>query len=830
MSDPTHRFPAQAIAGQVCDTLASTDCIVAAPPGAGKSTVLPLALLKHFTDKTIVMLQPRRVVVRSLAAYLAAQLGESVGQTVGYRVRGDSKVGPDTRLEIITEGILARRIAQDPELAGVDILMFDEFHERNIHSDFGLALALEVQQGLRDDLRLLVMSATLDVEAVHTLLPAAAVVETSGRMFEVTLSYTGQVAPAQLHQQVVREARALCQAVTGEVLVFLPGRGAIRAVQRQLNEMLPTASVVVHTLYGAASRQQQQAALVADPQGRQKIILATNVAETSLTIDNIEGVVDSGLENHAQFHPGSGLTQLTQQMISQASADQRLGRAGRLRPGRCVRLWAKEQTARMRRFAQPQILCEDVTALLLEALSWGSQLDELALLDAPGTAQQTYARDTLLQLEAITVNSAGLWQITAYGRQLASLPCQPRLAHALLQSIQRAAEYPGLTSAAAWMVALAEDSGRHTAFRVSDLVQQAEPGQLQRLRKQAQRLLKKVAPTDTLSTQPEPALLAVAILLAYPERLAHRQHGQWKLASGKGAVVDGPVGEAQWLAMLHGQQQGATITVRQAEPVSEAVVMQLFEPQIQQAAEVSLDLQQGLIQARQVRRLFALTLSSEPLASPPPAALANAWWQHLQDQPLSDWPLSARTRQWLNRLALARELALPQPQAFAEPDPWPTEESLLQQLDQEALHRALGRCRRYEQVADIAWFTLFNQALTWPQQDALATLLPENITVPSGHTHTLDYQADGQVILAVRMQEMYGQTAPYTVAQGHHTVTLSLLSPAGRPLQKTQDPGLFWQGSYQQIQKEMKGRYPKHYWPDDPSSAQATTKTKRAMN
>lgn len=830
------RFPAFTVIDALTDALKNRNAIVAAPPGAGKSTVIPLALLSAFTDKKILLMQPRRVVVRSLSGYLAEQLNEPVGQRVGYRIRGETRVSEQTQLEVITEGILARRIAHDPELEDVGLIIFDEFHERSIHSDFGLALALDVQEGLREDLRLLVMSATLDTESLATLLPEAAICVSEGRMYDVQEKYSGQIAVQHLHDAVARYTRQACEEVDGDVLVFLPGVGAINKVSQLLTTHRPQTNPVIHHLYGALGKAQQNSALKADPLGRQKVILATNVAETSLTIDNIEAVIDSGLENIAVYNPATGLTQLNQQMIAKASATQRKGRAGRLKPGICIRLWSKEQQDRLSGYTPPQIHREDITPLLLDTLAWGTTLDALRLLDQPSAAQINSATSTLTELDAVTTTSTGGLLLTAYGQQLARFPCHPRLAHMLLAARDNEqSEGLKLCQAAAWVAALAEDSAKVSDGLVSEALINADKHTTARLSRQAKRFLSLLFPSDTsLSVIPchelEPASIALAIALAWQDRIAHWQKEQWKMANGRGAQWRGIPVKSEWLAVLSGQQVGTDVRIRLAEPLTYKAIETWFPKKLTTEKEVNYHRSSGQMQARQVTRFHQIILSSEPVSSASADEIAYAWLAHLQALSLSELPLPGNARQWLNRVALAAKLDLAQPQAFDQADPWPdVNVSVLSLIDENSLISHLKKCKKREDLPSLPWQTLMQQTLSWPQQHALEHFLPTSVLVPSGNVRPLEYLPDGQVILAVKMQEMYGSNTQILIGNNALPVTLSLLSPAGRPLQKTNDLGAFWQGSYQEIKKEMKGRYPKHFWPDEPALAAPTTRTKKHM-
>ncbi len=819
-------FPAHAIAEPLCEALKHSNAIVTAPPGAGKSTVLPLALLNSVNTGRILLMQPRRVVVRSLANYLASLLGESVGQTVGYRIRGESKVSAATKLEIITEGILTRRIQHDPELTNINTIIFDEFHERSIHSDFGLALALEVQQTLRDDLRLVLMSATLDVQGLSTLLPDAVKLSSEGRMYPVEEIYTGQVTAERLISTMAVTIERASHEVTGDILAFLPGAGAIRQVRQQLELRSACSDLVIHELYGAMEKNAQMAALVPDPHNRQKVILATNIAETSLTIANIEAVVDSGLENVAVYQLDGDFTQLNQQMISQASATQRLGRAGRLRPGKCYRLWAKEAHSRLAKHASPQILLEDVTPLILDSMAWGTTLTEMALLDRPSQAQQSAAFATLETIDAIQDG-----HITPYGRQLATFPCHPVVAHMLVRAheISLAA-----TTAAAFIAALREETSmRGDQHVIHDIMQSMDRRVRARLTRQAERYFKLVNPASLppLSSVSGPAL-AEAVALAFPQHLAFRnQNGTWKLANGKGAeLAQGVLESSDWVAVLQAQSIGNRVVIRQYQPLTQKQIHQLYPDDFTHIEQVTYNADTRQIQARRVEKFREIILSSQPLADTPKDRFGQAWLTHLQSLPQEQWPFDERAWQWWYRLQLAKKLDLPQPQSFTDTSVWPSLNNPFTDIDQAYWLTRLATCKTWEQVRKLPWYKLLHDSLDWPQQHALETLLPTSLQVPSARSVPIEYSNDKKAVVAVKMQEMYGESQQQFVANGTIPITYSLLSPAGRPLQMTQDLGSFWLGSYREIQKEMKGRYPKHFWPDEPATAKPTTRTKKHMN
>ena len=816
------KLPAAGLIPELITAVAAGNVIVGAPPGAGKSTVLPLALLEHVPGR-IVMLQPRRVVVRNLAAYLASLLGEETGQTVGYRIRGESKVSKQTRLEIVTEGVLSARIQRDPELAGVDLIIFDEFHERSIHSDFGLALALEVQEGLREDLSLVVMSATLDVDELLTLIPDATVLKSAGRQFEVEEVYTGQVQSHTLHEQVTRQIQFSLAQDDGDILVFLPGAGAINKVATLLEQRLNASEYVVHPLYGALSKQRQTAAILPDSRGMRKIILATNIAETSLTIEGIKVVIDAGLENVANYHPPTGFTRLNTQMISQASAIQRKGRAGRLGPGKVYRMWPKEQHDRLAKYPLPQILREDISPLTLDALAWGTELHNMRMLTPPSQAQSAAALHRLQQAGAVDRDGT----LTAHGRGLNKLSVHPALANMLVKAKEAGAQthLAELEDVACYVAAACEE---HTAserqFHVSAWLEQLAEPQLSGLKARASRFASALG----ISLKAEIRKLngeavAVCLALAFPERVARRKQGSdYKLASGRGAALpEGMIEKSDWLVVKEGQVNGSDVIIRQAEPVNESLLRQLYPGAFKVKDTVTYNSQKKQMEARKTEGFHEIVLSSEPAANVPARIRGEAWVSLLEGLPLSAWPFSEKDWQWWYRYQMACGCDLHQPQAFDSPPVWKNPESPLSLLDRSDISARLSSFKSWEQLAGLSWATLLHQSLPWSQQHAMDNALPLSITVPSGEKRKLVYRSNGEVVLPVRLQEMFGCADTFTVADGAKVITLELLSPAGRPVQTTSDLAGFWQGSYLAVQKEMKGRYPKHRWPDNPMEAEA---------
>ncbi len=822
MTQDVTPLPAHSLVRPLNEAITSGNVIVGAPPGAGKSTVLPLAVLNQLKGKVLLM-QPRRVVVRNLASYLASQCGERVGETVGYRIRGENRTSAHTRLEVITEGILARLIQDDPELNGISAIIFDEFHERSIHSDFGLALALDVQAGLRDDLRLVVMSATLELAPLQALLPDARVLTSDGRSYPVDIRYGKDTPASDVVPQVLSTLRQAMATHKGDILVFLPGQGSIHKLSSQLDGLLSSDNDIVHTLYGALPKGQQDAAIRPDPEGHRKIILATNIAETSLTIDGITVVIDSGLENVASFNPTSGLTALKQVRISQASAQQRAGRAGRLSAGHCYRLWSQVTHERLAEHALPQISRADLSPLMLDTLNWGCDISELRMLTPPDNAQVEAALNLLQQLQAVDADQ----RITSLGRAIAEIPCHPRLAAMLRQAARM--DSHAVHQAAPWVVALAEDGSRINRDYVTEAFAAMDKATVKRLSMQAKRYARwchsRIAETPI---DLESDAVAACIALAYPDRIAYRRGDSYKLAGGKGAriALSSP---PQWLAVLHGQDAGSDVTIRLAQPISQPLLATLFPDAFGQRDVVRYNPQRQAMEARRVTGFDAIDITSEPIGCVANEHWAAAWFDYLNQRDVADWPLAEETWQWWWRVSLARQCDIPVDD-HGQSLQWPSSLGEVITLAKDRLTTKLAHCRSRRDVETLPWTSLLHQSLAWPLQQALATHLPDKIATPGGRLHALQYRSDGQVVLAVRMQEMFGQVTPVTLAGGRVTVTLELLSPAQRPLQTTSDPGRFWAGSYRDIQKEMKGRYPKHFWPDDPTTAPPTTRTKKAMD
>ncbi|MBC3765150.1 ATP-dependent helicase HrpB [Neptunicella marina] len=810
-------LPVQQLFEPLTEALQHQDVILTAPPGAGKSTCLPLHLLTlpQYKTSKIIMLQPRRIAVRNIAMYLAEQLGESVGQTVGYRVRGEQKVSAQTRLEIVTEGVLLRQLQHDPELSSVSLVIFDEFHERNIFSDFSLALCLDVKQALRDDLRLLIMSATLDVQALQQFMPDAECLECEGRSYPVDIQYS----PLGTSQKLADKVAQLCvQSVnnnSGDILVFLPGKADIQRCAEHLLSVGINADV--HQLYGELNKAQQQAAL--KPAQHRKIILATNIAETSLTIEGIKLVIDSGLEKHASFDLNKGMTQLKTVRISQASATQRAGRAGRLSAGVCIRLWEKESHSRLAKDSTPDILTQDLSPFLLESLVWGTPIDDLSLLTQPTAAQLSHATQWLSQLSALDQQG----RVTSHGRTLQQTSSHPTLANMLHQSKAMGEQAHSLACAIAAIVE-SRDRASNQHGTVSGLLYQLQQNRQHPLWKEIHQwhARQNISITDW-------NLDAVALLLclAFPHWIAQQRRAQsYLLANGCGAALNeqDPLTKHPYLVVVkagwHEKKSDADIYL--AEPLDIHQFQLHFSTLIdtRQQCEWVADKQQ--IIASEQAYFGKLKLGSAQIKAPSQSQCADIWHAVLEKQGLGFLPLSERCQQLIRRLAIAQQ---------CEPAlEWPDfDEQTL--LAEKALW-LLPYIQQYtsaKQLGNVDFYSLLLQRLDWQQQQHLQQHYPEKLALPTGENATVDYSANGDVTISARMQQFFGLLESPSIAQGRKKVIVELLSPARRPLQKTADLAGFWQGCYQEVKKEMKGRYPKHYWPDNPAIAEPTTKTKKHM-
>ncbi|WP_337039956.1 ATP-dependent helicase HrpB [Serratia marcescens] len=807
-------LPVSAVLDELLAALQSApQVLLHAPTGAGKSTWLPLQLLaKAELPGRIIMLEPRRLAAKNVAYRLAQQLGEEPGQTVGYRMRAESKSGLQTRLEVVTEGILTRMLQQDAELQGVSLVILDEFHERSLQADLALALLLDVQQGLRDDLKLLIMSATLDNARLSQLLPEAPVVVSEGRSFPVERLYQPLASHQRLEDGVAAAVKRLLAEQPGSLLLFLPGVAEInRVLERLTGEVASDTDLC--PLYGALPLAQQQKAIQPAAPGRRKVVLATNIAETSLTIEGIRLVVDSGLERVARYDVRNGLTRLATQRISQASMVQRAGRAGRLEPGLCWHLFAKEQAERAAEHAEPDILQSDLTGFWLELLQWGCHDPaQLTWLDAPPAAALTAARALLRRLGATDDGD----KLTAPGRQMAALGCEPRLAAMLVAGATLSAD--GLATAAL-LAALLEEPPRGGQMDIGYWLSRPQANWRQRAAQLAKRLPQRAGQVDV---ELAPRLLAQA----FTDHIAQRrgQDGRYLLANGLGAAMnqDEALSRAPWLivpSLLQGHNS-PDARILLALPVDiEALAAQL-PAMVMQRTAVEWDEEKGTLRAWKRQQIGRLTLRAQPLAKPADEELQQALLDWVRTQGLAVLNWEGAAEQLRVRLQCA--------QAWLPEAEWPAmdEEPLLAALEQWLLP-SLNGVRDLRGLKQVNIAEALSRLLDWQQKQRLDNALPTHYTVPTGSRLPIRYEAGKPPALAVRLQEVFGEQRSPMLAEGRIPVVLELLSPAHRPLQITGDLAAFWQGAYREVQKEMKGRYPKHVWPDDPATAVPTRRTKK---
>ncbi|WP_295048960.1 ATP-dependent helicase HrpB [uncultured Paracoccus sp.] len=804
----SERLPIDDVLPELCDAMAAQGrAVLVAPPGAGKTTRVPLALLDRVAGR-IVMLEPRRLAARAAAERLADQLGEAVGGRVGYRMRGESV--PGTRIEVVTEGILTRMIQSDPGLDGIGCVIFDEFHERSLNADLGLALVWQARSLLREDLAVLVMSATLDAGPVAALLDGAPVIRSEGRVFPVETRWLPRPLPAGARlvdeaARLIAQAEAETRETGGTLLAFLPGEGEIRRVMSQLGdacEVLP--------LYGALPPAAQRAALSV-PGAMRRIVLATAIAETSLTIPGVRVVVDAGRARRARFDPGSGMSRLVTERVSRAEADQRRGRAGRVAPGICYRMWARAEEGALPAFAPPEIAVADLSGLALELAAWGAEPGDLAFLTAPPDGALSEARALLAGLEAVDASG----RITDHGRALSRLPLHPRLAHMLLRAGAGAADLAALLSnrdplrgapvdLALRLAALRDPQGfaaRHP-FEVNRAV-------IQQIRDEAARLRRLVAPRPRGSLDIEDA--GGMVSLAYPDRIGLRRKGdepRFVLSGGKGAVIapGDPMGQAGLIVALDldGDQREARI--RLAARLDEAGLRALHGARIERVALCEWSRREGRVLARQQDRLGALVLSDRAWADAPPDEVARAAWEGLRLDGLPWTPAAARLRA---RIALLPDLGPVDDAALLADGGW--------------LLPWLGKARTLADLRGLDLVPPLKARIGWDGQQRLDQQAPAHFTTPLGHKVAIDYDPEHPSI-ALRLQELFGVVRHPVV--GGRPLRITMLSPGGKPIAVTTDLPGFWQAGYVDVRKDMRGRYPRHPWPEDPRAADPTTRAK----
>ncbi|WP_168204156.1 ATP-dependent helicase HrpB [Aliikangiella coralliicola] len=814
--------------------LSHANLVLQAEPGAGKTTVVPLALLNHIPkNQKILILEPRRLAARNAAERMADILGEKVGHTVGYRIRNESKISKHTRIEVITEGILTRMLQSDPELAETGLIIFDEFHERSLDADIALAFSIEVQQTLRDDLQLLVMSATLDAESIAQLLQNAPLLKCEGRNYPVSIEY---VAPKQ-HQDwsniFTNAVNRALETSDNDILVFLPGIGEIKKANRIIQESFSDDSeLVVVELYGDLPFSEQRKALLPEV-GVRKIILSTNIAETSVTIQGVDCVIDSGLMRQSEFDPNVGFNRLRTRNISQASATQRTGRAGRLGPGSCIRLWAESDT--LRKETSAEILRTDLAQFALELAKWGvASPEQLSLLDQPNTGAFNQAQDLLKKVGAL--NEQG--KVIRHGNAILSLGVHPRIGHMLIKSIELKAGKLGCLIAAMLEekdLLQGQHNGQYNnpdfSHRLNILF---EPNFKSRTKKlilsQSKVLARKLDKIEKKSgsVQREPKeithLLPVLLAMVFPDRIAQKRGQGYLLANGSGAQVpDDFLMVDEYLVVVKLGGQGRATKIFQAAAITRSDIENFFPDRITQTRDVKWDDKSLSVKAQLNTRLDEIILDSKKLSNLEPELITAGLLQGVLKQGIENLPWTPELLQWQERLIKLRQLA-----EYQNDFPDVSHQSLTDTVTQWLAPYLTGMYK----LSDITESTLsqaLKSMLDWNTQQKLDKLMPLSIKVASGSKVKIDYASSDKPILAVKLQEMFGEKETPKLAEGRLSVRVHLLSPARRPLQITEDLASFWATSYEDVKKEMKGRYPKHPWPDDPLTAQATRYTKKRL-
>ena len=799
-------FPVDAIIPRLSEALdTAASALLVAEPGAGKTTRVPLKLLEApwLRGQKIVMLEPRRLAARAAARRMAETLGGDLGGIVGYSVRLDRKVSPKTRIEVVTEGILTRRLQHDPELHGTGLVIFDEFHERSLDGDLGLALTLDIQRGLRDDLKILVMSATLDAVRVSEHLGGAPVIDAPGRVYPVETHYLDKAQRQTVPADVARAIHRALDETGKSILAFLPGEAEIRRTEDLLNAQVLPKDTVVRPLYGAMGFAEQDAAIRPSPEGERKIVLATTIAETSLTIEGIGAVVDCGFKRVPRFDPASGMTALETVRVSLASADQRRGRAGRLAPGVCFRLWPEAENRALSPHDQPEILAADLAPLVLELAAWGvSDRDALPWLDAPPVAAYAQARDLLQGLEAI--DAAG--RITTAGKAMVRLPLHPRLALMVVRGKS------GLAADLAAFLSERDGLGRQAGSDIAARLSQVRGGARDRIRQSAKQIRAIAGINDGASNLSTGVLVA----LAFPDRIAQRRGGdrRYRLSGGGGAILpehDGLMTE-DWLAVATTDGASGDQKIYLAAPLSLAEIETHFGDQIKTRDGVFWDSRSKSVSASRSRRLGALVIEEKAIVNADPVAITAAMAEGIRDMGLGCLPWSAGAKSLRARVSFIRRL-------FPE-DGWPdlSDEALLATLDEWLVPYLAGISRKshldrldmHQILASMIPHALFRH---------LDRLVPTRIEVPSGADVRIDYETEGDPVLRVRLQEMFGLAKTPSIAGGRSPLRIELLSPAGRPLAVTQSLETFWTNGYPSVRSDMRGRYPKHSWPEDPLNA-----------
>jgi ATP-dependent helicase HrpB len=795
---------------------ARSTAVLVAPPGAGKTTRVPLALLDPpwAAGGRIIMLEPRRLAARAAAARMAQTLGEPVGETVGFRVRMQSKVSARTRIEVVTEGVFTRMILDDPGLDGVAAVLFDEFHERSLDADLGLALARDSQGLLREDLRLLVMSATLDGARVAALLGDAPVIESQGRMFPVETRYLGRDPMMPLVDQVVRAVLSALAETTGGLLVFLPGQGEIRRAADRLAERVGDRPIDIAPLYGALDVRDQDRAIAPAVDGRRKIVLATSIAETSLTLEGVRVVIDSGASRVPRYDPARGLTRLETVRVARAAADQRRGRAGRTEPGICYRLWDAAETRALPAFARPEILDSDLSRLALDLARWGAKTpDGLAFLDPPPAAAWREARGLLVRIEALNAED----ELTAHGRAIADLPLPPRLAHMVLAGAEAGAG----ERAARIAVLLGEPGLGGNDVDLRERLARLDRDGSPRAR-DAKALAGRWARAAGVGAGGRASLDdGVLLATAFPERIAKARGGagEFQLANGRGAYLDptDALARERWLAVAELGGGEARDRILSAIPLDEAALIAAFDGRIETEDRVQTDAS-GRVNARRVRRLGRIVVEERRIERPDPALIAAALLNQVRTAGAETLPWGEAAERLRARIAFLRA---------QDEVVWPdlSNEALLAS-GEDWLAPILTGLASVGQIKSSALDEALRGLIGWELLRDLDRQAPDLWTAPTGTRAAIDYGAEGGPRVEIRVQELFGLAVHPTVTDRKIPLTLALLSPARRPIQLTRDLPGFWRGSWADVRKDMRGRYPKHPWPEDPAAAPPTTRAK----
>lgn len=813
-------LPIDAVLPQLTGALAKQNtAVLVAPPGAGKTTRVPLVLAEEAwaQGKKIIVLEPRRLAARAAAERMAATLKEKVGETVGLRVRFGSKVSRTTRIEVVTEGIFTRLILDDPELSGIGAVLFDEFHERSLDADLGLALARDAQQGLREDLKILVMSATLDGARVAKLLGGASVIESEGRAFPVETNYLGRDPRGPIERQVTDAVIRALRAQGGSLLVFLPGAGEIRRTETFLRERIDDKTIDIVALYGALDASVQDRAISPAHAGTRKIVLATSIAETSLTIEGVRIVIDCGLARVPRYEPDVGLTRLETVRVSRASADQRRGRAGRTEPGFCFRLWDEPETASLEPFARPEILAADLSSFVLDLAQWGvNDPAKLSFLDPPPQGAFSEAKSLLRNLNALDADG----RITQEGQKLRALPLQPRLARMIVDAARE-----GAGDVAADMAAILSERGLggndvDLTHRL-DQFRRERSGRAEDARRMAKRWAEQASGKKKAAAD-QPSIGAI-LALAYPDRVARNRGGGtggFQLANGRGAQIDPASALAREPFIVVAELTGTAAQSRilLAAPIVLSDIEQRFADEIESRDDVTFDAASASLRARKARKLGSIALSEQIVAVKPDETTARILSDGVIKLGLQRLPWTKALSQWREREMFLRN---------AEGDEWPdlsdgalaarAEEWLTPLFDGKTALSALGADEFSNAITNL---------LPWNLRRRLDEEAPTHFEAPTGTQSPIDYGAEAGPTISIRVQELFGLSAHPSIAGGRVPLVIELLSPAHRPVQVTRDLPGFWRGSWQAVKSEMKGRYPRHPWPDDPASAMPTRRVK----